>query len=184
MTKEKFLQFLRDPEVCKEIFEIVKKGGKPAVSAQTVAAPKVQPSPQPAQQKIPSITGKPTLMFGRGNEAPKQPSPQPQTVTPKVQPTVQAKPKLVVDPSKIPSPPKPEAPKGPMSLADKLKFLRGHLDKVREEEEIAATTKVEEKTPAEKYAVISNRRCPICEKDTRVVKTKSRLNVEKRVVDY
>ncbi len=156
MTKEEFLQFLRDPEVCKEIFAIVKKGGKPATPAQpqVVAAPQIQPTPQfvqPAALKV-------------------QPTPQPvQPAAPKVQPT--------------PQPTKPEATKGSGSLADKLKFLRGHLDKVREEEQIAAT-KVEEKTPAEKYTVISNRRCPICEKDTRVVKTKSRINVEKRDLDY
>ena len=174
MTKEEFLQFLRDPEVCKEIFEIVKKGGKPAIPAQTISAPKIQPQPaaQPTQPKFSSIADKLRFVHGQGGDAPKQATTQsaPQPAASKIQTPSQ--------------PPKPEASKGSGSLADKLKFLRGHLDKVHEEEQIAAATKVEEKTPAEKYTVISNRRCPICEKDTRVVKTKSRVNVEKRDLDY
>ena len=166
MTKEEFLQFLRDPDVCKEIFEIIKKGGKPAVPAQQtrpVAAPQIQP-----QQKFPSIADKLKQIYPNANES--QPV-QSQSVAPKVQ-----------SPQPAQSP-KNEAPKSSGSLADKLKFLRGHLDKVREEEQIAAA-KAQEKSPAEKYTVISNRRCPICEKDTRVVKTKSRINVEKRDLDY
>ena len=188
MTKEEFRQFLRDPDICKEIFEIVKKGGKPTVPAQTVVTPQIQPRPaaQPTQPQFSSIADKLKFMYGRGNDAQTQP-PAPQPVPPKVQqptqPAQPPKPKLVVDPSKIPTPPKADKPQSFSSVADKLKFLRGHLDKVREEEQIAAE-KVEEKTVAEKYTVISNRRCPICEKDTRVVKTKSRLNVEKRDIDY
>lgn len=172
MTKDEFLQFLRDPDVCKEIFEIVKKGGKPT---------------QP-QQKFSSIADKLKFVYGQGDAAPKQPQP----VTPKVQsspqpvaaPKVQSSPQSVTTPKvQQPSQPSQAAPKNSLSLADKLKLLRGHLDKVREEEQIAAT-KVEEKTPAEKYTVITNRKCPICEKDTRVIKPKTRLNVEKRDVDY
>ena len=156
MTKEEFLQLLRDPDICKEIFEIVKKGGKPAVPAQ-----------QP-QQKFSSIGDKLKHMYPNADV--KQPTtPQPQPVAPKVQ-----------QPSQ---PTQKESPKNSSSLADKLKLLRGHLEKVHEEEEISAT-KVEEKTSAEKFTVIANRKCPICENDTRVVKPKARLNVEKRDVDY
>ena len=76
-----------------------------------------------------------------------------------------------------------EAPKSFSSIADKLQFLRGHLDKVREQAKIEAA-KADEKSSAEKYTLIMNRRCPICEKDTRVVKPKARLNVERRDTDY
>ena len=95
MNKAELLQLLRDPDICKEIFEIVKKGGKPVVEAPKFtsigdklkhmypnAVATQQPTPQPSQQPTP------------------QPSQQP---TP---PTFSAKPsqppKLVVDPAKIP----------------------------------------------------------------------------------
>ena len=161
MTKDEFLQFLRDPDVCKEIFEIVKKGGKPAVPAQMsrpVVAPKIsQPTAQPAQvtqpaqPKLSSIADKLKSTHPNGNAQPAQP-----------------------------------AQANPSSLADKLKFLRSHINKV-EEEKIAAeeAAKAAEKLhPTEKFTVVLQKRCPICEKNSRVVKPKSRLNTERRDVDY
>ncbi|MBR2518838.1 MAG: DUF2225 domain-containing protein [Selenomonadaceae bacterium] len=174
MTKEEFLQFLRDPEVCKEIFEIVKKGGKPAVPAQPqiVSAPQIQPTPQPvqpAQQKFSSIADKLRFTFKRGDDASKQPQ---QSPTQPPQPT---------------QPTKEESPKGSGSLADKLKFLRGHLNKAEEERlaaEVAAKLTDAARPSVEKFTVITQKHCPICEKNFRIVKPKMRLNVEKRDLDY
>ena len=173
MTKDEFLQLLRDPDICKEIFEIVKKGGKPVIAAPpqvqptlqptrpavapTVQpAPKIQPTfqstPQPAQPKFSSISDKLKSMYPNGNAQPKK-----------------------------------EAPKSFSSIADKLKFLRGHLSKVEEERlaaEVAAQFNEAARPATEKFTVVTQKHCPICEKKFRVVKSKSRLNVEKRDLDY
>ena len=177
MNKAELLQLLRDPDICKEIFEIVKKGGKPVVEAPKFSSvgdklkhmypnAVAQQQPQPAQPK-------PTLQ-------------QPQPAQPK--PTLQPTPTLNAKPKIQPTPAQPAQPAqaNPSSLADKLKFLRGHINKV-EEERIAAeeAAKAAEKLhPSEKYTVVLQKRCPVCERNSRVVKPKSRLNTERRDVDY
>ena len=35
MQKDEFLQLLQDPDVCREIFEVVRRGGKPIAQAET-----------------------------------------------------------------------------------------------------------------------------------------------------
>ena len=185
MTKDEFLQFLRDPEVCKEIFEIVKKGGKPATPAYNNLEglrQKLKSPPPQTTTPIPSVTPAQPVT------APKvqQPTLQTRTAQATSQPKPAQKPSLVVDSSKIPPLPPPKEPKTFSSMADKLKFLRGHVNKV-EEEKIAAeeaAKAAESLHPSEKFTVVLQKRCPICEKNSRVVKPKARLNTERRDVDY
>ena len=174
MTKDELLQLLRDPDICKEIFEIVKKGGKPTVEPTkfTSVGDKLRhvypnanaPQPQPSQptQSTPS----------QPQPTPSQPQPTPKpaapTKTPPTQPAQPAQPKF-------------------SSIADKLKFLRGHVNKIEEEKiaaEEAAKAAEAARSPAEKFTVVLQKRCPICEKNSRVIKPKARLNVEKRDLDY
>lgn len=182
MTKDEFLQFLSDPDICKEIFEIVKKGGKPVTSAPPVqVALQIQPQTsvqptqftQPAQPAFSSIADKLKSVYLNDN-------------APQAQPTAPSKPSLVVDPAKIPPPPPVEEPKKLSSIADKLKFLREHLNKV-EEEKIATKSDAQSvgTTPhAENFIVVTKKHCPICEENFRAVKPKTRLIVEKRDLDY
>ena len=53
MQKEELLRLLQDPDVCREIFLIMKNGGKPNVQA---AAPKAAPSSD--AEKLASIKNK------------------------------------------------------------------------------------------------------------------------------
>jgi len=186
VTKDEFMQFLRDPEVCKEIFEIVKKGGKPATPAYNNLEglrQKLKSSPPPqTSTPIPSATPAQTVVTPKVQ----QPTLQTRTAQATSQPKPAQKPSLVVDPSKIPQPPPPEEPKTFSSMADKLKFLRSHVNRV-EEEKIAAeeaAKAAESLHPSEKFTVVLEKRCPICEQKSRVVKPKSRLNTERRDVDY
>lgn len=168
MTKDELLQLLRDPDICKEIFEIVKKGGKPAVETPKFSSigdklRHVYPNANAQQQPQPS---QPT------QSTPSQPQPTPKpaapTKTPPTQPAQPAQPKF-------------------SSIADKLKFLRGHVNKIEEERlaaEVAAQLTEAARPAVEKFTVVTHKRCPICEKNFRVVKPKMRLNVEKRDLDY
>ncbi|MBR1807078.1 MAG: DUF2225 domain-containing protein [Selenomonadaceae bacterium] len=166
MTKAEFLQLLRDPDICKEIFEIVKKGGKPTV----------EPT------KFTSIGGKLKHMYPNAVAPQQQSTPQPsQPPTPKPTQSQQPPPQ--------PSQPKPAQSAQPnlSSIADKLKFLRGHINKIEDEKiaaEEAAKAAEAARSPAEKFTVVLQKRCPICEKNSRVIKPKARLNVEKRDLDY
>jgi len=165
MNKAELLQLLRDPDICKEIFEIVKKGGKPVV----------EPT------KFTSIGDKLKHMYPNTVATQQQPQSAQPTSTPST-----PKPKLVVDPAKIP-PSKPEEPQSFSSIADKLKFLRGHVHKVEEERlaaEVAAQLTEAARPAVEKFTVVTSKHCPICERTFRVVKPKMRLNVEKRDLDY
>ena len=195
MTKDEFLQFLRDPEVCKEIFEIVKKGGKPvkAIAYDNLEGlrQKLKTSPPPqSSTPIPSATPAPPVTAPKVQPKISQPTLHPRTTQttsqPSLQPKLAQKPSLVVDPSKIPPPPPAEEPKTFASMADKLKFLRSHVNKVEEEKLAAeeAAKAAESLHPSEKYTVILQKRCPICEKNSRVVKPKARLNTERRDVDH
>ena len=166
MNKAELLQLLRDPDICKEIFEIVKKGGKPVAEA----------------PKFTSIADKLKHMYPNAVATQPKPPTQTQQSTQPPQPTS----KLVVDPSKIP--PKPtDKPQSFSSIADKLKFLRGHVHKVEKERlaaEVAAQFAEAARPAVEKFTVVTSKRCPICERTFRVVKPKMRLNVEKRDLDY
>ena len=167
MNKAELLELLRDPDVCKEIFEIVKKGGKPTV----------EPT------KFTSIGDKLKHMYPNA-VAQQQPTPTPTPIqsTPTPTPTQQPTPTKT-----LPTKPAKSAQMNLSSIADKLKFLRGHVHKVEEERlaaEVAAQLTEAARPAVEKFTVVTHKRCPICEKNFRVVKPKMRLNVEKRDLDY
>ena len=122
MQKEELLRLLQDPDVCREIFLIMKNGGKPNVHA---AAPKAAPSSD--EEKLASIKNK----LKKINAIEDKPAPA--AVAPTPPPA--AKPNLTAAP-------------GGASFGDKLALLRNQVNKTNEERAAQAKAAEEKKASA------------------------------------
>ncbi len=183
MTKEQFRQMLQDPDICKEIFDIVRNGGKPVRAAAPAVTPAV--SAAPGEDKLAALRQKLNQAASAGKSVENQVM---ATIRQKLQAQQQQAAQAAQAAAPAPAPETPSEEKLITSMADKLKFLRGHVTKVEEErvaaEEAAKAAGGDKAAVAEKYTIVMQRPCPICEEQTRVVKTKSRLNAEKKDLDY
>ena len=161
MQKEELLRLLQDPDVCREIFLIMKNGGKPNVQA---AAPKAAPSAD--AEKLASIKNK----LKKINAIEDKPAPAAAAPTP----PPAAKPTLTAAP-------------GGASFGDKLALLRNQVDKTNAERAAQAKAAEEKRASGagamEKYTFVLERPCPVCGHNTRVVKCKSRLIAETTDLD-
>lgn len=170
MNRNEILELLRDPEFCKEIFEIVRRGGKPAPEP-----PAINSAPNPVQAVTTSKVREEFLalrqkMWQKVAEQKKKVTEQNLTL------------------GENPEPPKKTEERN--SLADKLRFLKSHAKKVEDEkraQEEAEAAKVAENPDAaiaQKHTLVIERKCPVCEEQTRIVKTKSRLTAVKTDLDF
>lgn len=188
MLKDELLSLLRDPEVCHEIFSIVRRGGLPApiqdltqtkIPPPTASTVKVEPAvstPQvttsPEREKILALREKmwKAMVERKNRAAAKNPADEPEDTN------------LQEDAEKIVESPEEEKE---TSFQKKLQLLRNHAQKVREERQQAEAAAQEnsEAAAVEKYTFVSKRPCPICEEKTRIVYCKTRLITEKQDLD-
>ena len=203
MRKEEFIQFLRDPDVCREIYLIVKNGGKYVAEVQQtsdgkdkLAAIKSKLQQSSAEKTsggsdadklaaIRSILKKKAAENEHKNQALADAFATMTTLSKEISPDKGLVMENVKDaddeedvhgvPTSISS-----------AFGDKLALLRSHVQKTNEER-AAQTKAAEEKkaagSAAEKYTFILERQCPVCEKMTHVVKCKSRLIAETTDID-
>ena len=161
MQKEELLRLLQDPDVCREIFLIMKNGGKPNAKA---AAPKVASAPE--AEKLTAIN---TIL--------------------KMKPGSEEKAAALRTVKTAAPPPKPSATvtSGGGSFGDKLALLRNQVDKTNEERAAQAKAAEEKRASGagamEKYTFVLERPCPVCGHNTRVVKCKSRMIAETTDLD-
>ena len=169
MQKEELLRLLQDPDVCREIFLIMKNGGKPNVQA---VAPKAAPKAVSSSdaEKLAAIKNKLKANAAAEDKSALAAAKAAMAAAP----PPAAKPSLTVAP-------------GGSSFGDKLALLRNQVNKTNEERAAQAKAAEEKKASGagamEKYTFILERPCPVCGHNTRVVKCKSRLIAETTDLD-
>lgn len=180
MQKEELLSLLQDPEICQEIFGIVRNMGRPVVH-QAAAAPAPKTASASAKSQSPPFDMaklaalKAMMQKNNSTSATSSAPAKPQPASPASAPSSAA------DAAQ----PKQSDPSRRASFSSKLDILRAQAEKVGEERALQEQAKAKAATdkPQEKYTFILERPCPVCGKTTRVVKCKSRMVVEKADVD-
>ena len=189
MQKDAFLQLLQDPDVCREIFEIVRRGGKPAGKAE-----QKPPKPEPvAEQKLP----KPEPVAEPAEKAPKDAYNKAyldhdriaalkdrvrNAIAKKNESVALREPEIIPEVS-IAEEAVVEKESASNAFSDKLAFLRNHIQQRDAERESQASSFRENGAAKEKYTIVMERKCPVCENNTRVTKCKSRMIAEKKDLD-
>ena len=198
MQKEELLQLLHDPDVCREIFEIVRHGGKPVVQAKapvpaassekTVAA-KSKPAEKPSkdvhnkayldQDRIAALKDRVRNAIARKNG--EQASDEDVATIPEQEPALEFP---VAEPEGLAV----EEPKTAISadsgnLSSKLQLLRNRVQQDGEKQDIPSGYQSTGSASQEKYTIVLERKCPVCEQETRVVKCKSRMVAETKDLD-
>ncbi len=212
MQKKELILLLRDPDVCREIFGIVKRGGTPLpLDAPIGNIAPVRPVP-PVQQtassaQVTSSSDRDRILALRqkmwqamsekksaqtANNSEQTIETIKQNITPKIAETI--KQRLQENSAAPVEEVKEEKPvaevetetEQKVDFSAKLNFLRSHAQKVNEEkaaQEAAKAAESPEHAAAEKYSFTIERPCPICEMKTRVVHTKTRLVTESQDAD-
>ena len=168
MQKEELIQLLHDPDICHEIFLIVKNGGKPASASDLnkLAALKSQIQKTGTEKKAAaSDTDKLAAIKAMLNKKTEE--------EPKVKIAEESKSSAVT-------------PDAGGAFTDKLALLRNQVQKTNQEraaEQKAAAEKKASTSAAEKYTFVLERPCPVCGMNTHVVKCKSRLIAETTDLD-
>lgn len=199
MQKEELLQLLRDPDICREIFLIMKNGGKPSVpsasGADKLSAIRSQLQQVGAEKKaVKSEADKLAAIKAMLHKKAEAESKKAQGVV-DAYATMDALSKEIspdkgLDMSKIKDEDEDSVSAVPSdvggSFADKLALLRNQVQKTNEErsaERKAAAERQASVSATEKYTFVLERPCPVCGYDTHVVKCKSRLIAEKTDLD-
>ena len=197
MRKEELLQLLHDPDICQEIFLIVKNGGKPSTPSDTnrLAAIKSQLQQANAEKKAArsdadKLAAIKALLHKKAEEEAKKAQGVVDAYAAMDTLTKELSPETGLDMSKIKDEAEDDIPGVPSDLgggfADKLALLRSQVQKTNEEREAEKKAAAEKKasvTAAEKYTFILERPCPVCGRNTHVVKCKSRLIAETTDLD-
>ncbi len=203
MQKEELLHLLQDPDICREIFLIMKNGGKPSVHPQTKTSASGTDRLAAIKNKLKQSTAEHNgstspndklaairqMMQQKAEKKPELPT----LSIEEALSTVDKLSKELVE-GKSSEPPKPEPDTDADNGADpsmddfdsKLAFLRSHVQKTveeRKEQARAAEEKQAGASSAEKYTFVLERACPVCGMNTHVVKCKSRLIVESTDLD-
>ena len=184
MKKEELLTLLRDPDICHEIFLMVKNCGQPSVSAARPAEP-TPTEPKLTTSRLAAIKEK--LQKARAGQTAAEPAERSEEKSASVREMLRSVP--ASDSPATEDPSEGQAPNEGIQgmFSDKLAFLRSHVQKATEER------LAEEKRAEEQKQVQGNthgnllytleRTCPVCGQTTRVVKYKSRLNAERTDAD-
>ncbi len=197
MQKEELLKLLSDPDICQELFLIVKNGGKPvsASDKNRLATLKKQIQKAGAEKKTAvSEAEKLAAIKNMLHKKAEKESQKAQSVV-DAYATMDALSKEVspdkgLDMSKVKDEDEDVSPGVPSGIggdfADKLALLRSQVNKTNEERAAKAKAAEEKKataSSAEKYTFVLERPCPVCGMNTHVVKCKSRLIAETTDLD-
>jgi len=180
MQKRDLLLLLRDPDVCREIFEIFKRGGKPLPLDSPV---EIQQETQP--EPLPSESDRITALREKLRQSMLEPKSEP-VQNPPPQPPRRRIRKNLAPNAENSNPPESPLQQKKSSLSDKLQFLRNHAQKVKAEQtqqEMELAARTPEEIATEKFSFVVERVCPICEMQTRIVHVKSRLIMERQDLD-
>ncbi len=168
MQKEELIQLLRDPDICQEIFLIVKNGGKPAsasdlnkLASLKSQIQKTEPEKKAAASDANKLAAIKAMLNKKTEEEPKGKNEE------------DARASVV-------------ASNAGGAFTDKLALLRNQVQKTNEEraaEQKAAADKKASTSAAEKYTFVLERPCPVCGLNTHVIKCKSRLIAETTDLD-
>lgn len=195
MQKEELLQLLHDPDICHEIFLIVKNGGNPASAADLnkLAALKKQIKPSAAKaaggdaEKLAAIKN---ILHKKAEEESKKAQGVADAYATMDALSKEISPDKGLDMSKVKDEDEDAGPGVPSGVggafADKLALLRSQVNKTNEERAAKAKAAEEKKATAsgaEKYTFVLERPCPVCGQNTHVVKCKSRLIAETTDLD-
>ena len=197
MQKEELIQLLRDPDICQEIFLIVKNGGKPASPADVnkLAAIKSQlhkvgPQKQAAKSDADKLAAIKAMLHKKAEEESQKAQGVVDAYATMDALSKELSPDKGLDMSTIKDEDEDSVSGVPSdvdgSFANKLALLRNQVQKTNEErsaERKAAAEKKASVSAAEKYTFVLERPCPICGRDTHVVKCKSRLIAETTDLD-
>ena len=183
MQKEELLRLLQDPDICREIFLIIKNSGKPNVQTvvpKATSASKAAPASE--TEKLSAIKD----ILKKKSAIEKKMSPSTAAVLnmaktlPKEIPQEDLHAETISAVSAVST-----GDSG--SFGDKLALLRNQVQKENEERAAQLKAAEEKKSSgagiAEQYTFILERPCPVCGLNTRVVKCKSRLIAEKTDLD-
>jgi len=190
MQREEFWEMLNDPEICLAIYRIVQAGGKPLREAEALfpgspaASENVNPkedAPSIDQAKISALRARwrkdmQNKQLKEVNENIEKKSPEAQNAEEKILATP---PDLTLTETAS-TPPDDEH----TTLTDKIDLLRGHIQKKKEQAEKERQAAEECDSHDNEYTYVIERKCPVCERMTRVIKCKSRLIVEGKDLDF
>ena len=183
MQKEELIQLLRDPDICHEIFLIVKNGGKPASAADLnkLAALKSQIQKTGTEKKAAAsgadkLAAIKAMLHKKAEEESKKAQGVVDAYATMDALSKELSPDKGLDMSKIKDDDEEDSVSGVPSdvggaFADKLALLRNQVQKTNDER------------AAEKYTFVLERPCPVCGMNTHVVKCKSRLIAETTDLD-
>ena len=198
MHKEELLHLLRDPDICREIFLIMKNGGKPSMPAESskLAAIRSQLQRASAEKKAAAsdadkLAAIKALLHKKAEEESKKAQGVVDAYAAMDSLSKELSPDKGLDMSKIKGDDEEDSVPGVPtdvggSFADKLALLRNHVQRTNDDratEKKAAEEKKASASAAEKYTFVLERPCPICGKNTHVVKCKSRLIAETTDLD-
>lgn len=198
MQKEELIQLLRDPDICHEIFLIVKNGGKPASAADLnkLAALKSQIQKTGTEKKAAAsgadkLAAIKAMLHKKAEEESKKAQGVVDAYATMDALSKELSPDKGLDMSKIKDDDEEDSVSGVPSdvgdaFADKLALLRNQVQKTNDEraaERKAAAEKKASTSAAEKYTFVLERPCPVCGMNTHVVKCKSRLIAETTDLD-
>ena len=171
MEKKDLLLLLRDPDICREIYEIVQRGGIPLPTEESVEAETTPSLKQKNSAERERILAHRKKMQEKNSQTAAKSS-----VLPGSQIRKNFSLRTQNNPEQIQK----------FSFTDKLQFLRNHVQKIKAEQAIAETessTHALEQTATEKFTFVLERVCPVCEIGTRVIYTKSRLVLQRQDLD-
>lgn len=197
MQKEELVQLLRDPDICQEIFLIVKNGGKPASASDLnkLSALKKQIKQTSAEKKAAvsdadKLAAIKALLHKKATAESKKAQGVVDAYATMDALSKELSPDKGLDMSKVKDEDEDSVSGVPSDVsgvfADKLALLRSQVKKTNEErdaEKKAAAEKKASTSAAEKYTFVLERPCPVCEQNTHVVKCKSRLIAETTDLD-
>ncbi len=197
MQKEELVQLLRDPDICQEIFLIVKNGGKPASASDRnkLSALKKQIKQTSAEKKAAvsdadKLAAIKALLHKKATAESKKAQGVVDAYATMDALSKELSPDKGLDMSKVKDEDEDSVSGVPSDVsgvfADKLALLRSQVKKTNEErdaEKKAAAEKKASTSAAEKYTFVLERPCPVCEQNTHVVKCKSRLIAETTDLD-
>ncbi len=197
MQKEELVQLLRDPDICQEIFLIVKNGGKPASASDLnkLSALKKQIKQTSAEKKAAvsdadKLAAIKALLHKKATAESKKAQGVVDAYATMDALSKELSPDNGLDMSKVKDEDEDSVSGVPSDVsgvfADKLALLRSQVKKTNEErdaEKKAAAEKKASTSAAEKYTFVLERPCPVCEQNTHVVKCKSRLIAETTDLD-
>ena len=207
MQREEFLQLLKDPIVCQEIYKIVQNGGQPlpviAASKETpvsLDAAGVSPAPTATNALAPKATNHKGVDINSPNteriavlrekwrKELMQKKAAAETESVKEEPTVDTTSEAESTASEYESEEKVTATEGSkqdqQDLAQKLAVLRRSVEKKQEYEQVEAELKANKETHDDEYTFVIERKCPICEQTTRIVKCRTRMIAETKDLDF